>query len=226
MPFKDFREFIDKLEQEGEAQRIDEEVDWNLEAGAMLRRATEQDFPAPLFEKIKDYPKGHRLFGGSLANYRRIAIAIDKSADTPQRELMEEYLQRKKRTIKPVLVKEAPCKENIFKEDEVDLLGLPVPFLHEGDGGRYLGTFHLTISKDLDSDWVNWGMYRSMVHDKNTLSMWATPGSHLDSMYKQKYEPKGIPMEVPIVFNPLCPSGDCRPLTWVPRGDSHCLDTL
>ncbi len=40
MPFKDLREFINKLEKEGEAQSIEEEVDWNLEAGAMLRRDT------------------------------------------------------------------------------------------------------------------------------------------------------------------------------------------
>jgi 4-hydroxy-3-polyprenylbenzoate decarboxylase len=99
MPFKDLREFIDKLEKEGEAQTIDEEVDWNLEAGAMLRRATEQDFPAPFFQKIKDYPNGYRLFGGTFANYRRIAIAMDKGPDTSQEELMEEYLKRKKRTL-------------------------------------------------------------------------------------------------------------------------------
>jgi len=30
MPFKDLREFIAKLEEEGEAIKIEEEVDWNL----------------------------------------------------------------------------------------------------------------------------------------------------------------------------------------------------
>ena len=67
MPFKDLREFIDKLEKEGEAQRIEEEVDWNLEAGAMVRRAGEQGLPAPFFQKIKDYPDAHKIFGGVLA---------------------------------------------------------------------------------------------------------------------------------------------------------------
>ena len=37
MPYKDIREFIAKLEKLGEAQRIEEEVDWNLEAGARVR---------------------------------------------------------------------------------------------------------------------------------------------------------------------------------------------
>jgi predicted TIM-barrel fold metal-dependent hydrolase len=48
-----------------------------------------------LFQKIKDYPNGYRLFGGSLANYRRISIAMDKSPDTSQQELMEEKIPNK-----------------------------------------------------------------------------------------------------------------------------------
>ncbi len=73
MPFKDVREFIAKLEEEGEALRIEEEVDWNLEAGAILRRSAEAGLPAPFFQKIKDYPAGYRLFGNGAANFRRMA---------------------------------------------------------------------------------------------------------------------------------------------------------
>ena len=31
MPFKDLREFIARLEEEGEAIKIEEEIDWNLD---------------------------------------------------------------------------------------------------------------------------------------------------------------------------------------------------
>lgn len=48
MPFKDLREFIAKLEREGEALRVEEEIDWDLEAGAMIRRSKEMGLPAPL----------------------------------------------------------------------------------------------------------------------------------------------------------------------------------
>ena len=61
MPFKDVREFIARLEKVGEAQRIGEEVDWNLEAGAMVRRASETGLPAPFFQKIKDYSDDYRV---------------------------------------------------------------------------------------------------------------------------------------------------------------------
>src|SRR4030042_5913607 len=113
MPFKDLREFIAKLEKEGEAFRIEEEVDWDLEAGAILRRSCEACLPAPFFQKMKGYPTGYRLFGGVASNYRRIAIAWDMEPDTPPKEIMEEFLRRKEKPINPKLAKEAPCKENI-----------------------------------------------------------------------------------------------------------------
>ncbi len=200
MPFKDFREFIGKLEKEGEAQPIEEELDWNLEIGAMIRRSNEAGLPAPFFQRVKDYPNGYRVFGTPLAKFRRIAIAMDMDPSTTQRELMEEYLRRKQQAIKPVLVNDGPCKENVHLGDDVDLLEFPVPMVHEGDGGRYMGTFHLTISKDLDSEWVNWGMYRLMLHNKNTLGIKAIPHAHLGLMYYLGYEPRNKPMEVAIAI--------------------------
>jgi 4-hydroxy-3-polyprenylbenzoate decarboxylase len=134
MPFKDLREFIAKLEEVGEAQRIEEEVDWDLEAGAMLRRCHELGLPAPLFQKIKGYPDGYKLFGGPLSKFKRIAIAMDLDPNTPYKELMEEYLIRKRQVIKPVLVNNGPCKENVHVGDDVDLLEFPVPMMHDGDG--------------------------------------------------------------------------------------------
>ncbi len=113
MPFRDIREFIAKLEKEGEAERIEEEVDWNLEAGAMIRRSNEMGLPAPFIQKVKDYPEGHRLFGEALGNHRRVAIAMDVDSNTPARELIEEYLKRKQKAIKPRIVNGGPCKENI-----------------------------------------------------------------------------------------------------------------
>ena len=120
MPFKDIREFIRKLESEGEALRIEEEVDWNLEAGAMIRRSAEMGFPAPFFQKVKDYPQGYRLFGEALGNHRRIAMAINLEPDTPVSELMEAYAKRKQQKIEPITVTEGPCKENIYMGDEVE----------------------------------------------------------------------------------------------------------
>lgn len=216
MPFKDVREFIAKLEELGEAQRIEEEVDWNLEVGAMLRRATEEGLPAPFFQKIKGYPDGYRIFGGGWAGFRRIAISLGMDPNTHPRELMEEFLLKREKPIKPVLVKEGPCKENVHIGDEVDLLEFPVPLIHDGDGGRYIGTWHATITKDLNTGWVNWGMYRHMLHDKTSCAVLSDPYKHLGQMFGKSYEPENKPMEVAIAIGMEPVSSFCAasPLPW------------
>lgn len=201
MAFKDLREYIAKLEKEKEAVRIEEEVDWNLEAGAILRRSCEKGLPAPFFQKIKGYPEGYRLFGNAAANFRRMAIMMELKPDTHPKVLIEEYLRRRSQRIKPVLVKDASCKENIHIGNDVDLLEFPVPMLHEGDGGRYIGTWHVTISKDIEGSWVNWGMYRHMLQTKNAIGiLQASLGKHLWMMYSQGYLPKKKTMEVAVAI--------------------------
>ena len=86
------REFINALEAAGEAKTIKKEVDWNMEAGAMIRLANEKGLPAPFFKKIKGYPDGYGLFGEVLNNHRKIAIAMDLDQDTPPKILIDEYL--------------------------------------------------------------------------------------------------------------------------------------
>ena len=199
MAFKDIREFISKLEVEREVQRMEEEVDWNLEVGAITRWSNEARLPAPFFQKIKGYPSGYRIFGEPLSNHRRIAIAMGIDPNTPAKELIQEYLKRKQRPIKPVLVSDGPCKENIRLGGDVNLFEFPVPFMHQGDGGRYIGTWHITVCKDLDSDWVNWGMYRHMVHNKNTLGLLAGPPTHARRILKN-WEDRGRPMEIAIAI--------------------------
>ncbi|HUL20024.1 MAG TPA: UbiD family decarboxylase [Thermodesulfobacteriota bacterium] len=217
MPFKDLRGFLARLEKEGELKRIEEEVDWNLEAGAMTRRALEENLPAPFFQKIKGCPKGYQMVSCLLTNHKRIAIAMDMAPDTPARELIEQYLRRKDKPIKPVRVKEAPCKENVLKGDKANLLKFPVPMLHEGDGGRYLGTWHITISKGLGGDWINWGMYRHMLHDRKSFGILAPPPKHFASMMGKI---PNRPMEVAVAIGTEPISSFCA-ATPMPYGVSE-----
>lgn len=206
MPFNDNRQFIAALEKTGDAVRIKEEVDWEEEAGAIARRACEMGAPAPFFEKIKDYPPGYRLFGCPLASHRRLAVALGLPPETPTRTLYAEYQKRIQHPIKPVVVKDGPCKENILTGDDIDLYRFPVPLIHEGDGNRFIGSWHLSITKDPDSDWTNWGVYRVGVHTKNYfVGAWhgATDGGRI---LFGKYVPKKKPMPVAVAIgaDPLC----------------------
>ena len=206
MAYQDLREYLAKLEEEGEVQHIQEEVDWDMELGAIIRRVYDLRAPAPLFENIKGYPKGYRVFGAPAGfsrpgrEYARIALAMGMRPDASLTELIEEYIRRRKNPIKPIIVSNGPCKENILLGDQVDLLKFPVPILHQGDGGRYIGTWHLTATRDPDSGWTNWGMYRLMVHDAKSMGGLISPSQHIGMMYYQKYEARNEPMPFAVVF--------------------------
>ena len=58
MSFVDMREWIARLDKEGELRRITAEVDWDRELGAISRRVLEKKGPALLFERIKGYETG------------------------------------------------------------------------------------------------------------------------------------------------------------------------
>jgi UbiD family decarboxylase len=127
MPFNDIREFIAKCEELGDAVQVKQEVDWNLEAGAITRRCCEQSGPAPLFQKVKDYPNGYRIWGAPLATFRRLAIAMDLDPDASFRQIMDAYIQGSAQPVKPRVVKEGPCKQNMMIGDDVDLYKFRLP---------------------------------------------------------------------------------------------------
>jgi 4-hydroxy-3-polyprenylbenzoate decarboxylase len=219
MLFRDLREFLGALEKTGDLVTVREEVDWNLEASAIIRRLNEQKGPVPLFEKIKDYPQGYRLCGDHLATFRRLAIALGMSPEAGYKEILEVYTQRSEERIKPRVVSTGPCKEEITTGGDVDLFHLPAPMVHGTDGGRYLGTLNLGIFKDPDSDWVNWGIYRFMIHDRNSVGILIIPSQHSGLIYS-KYEAKGesMPYAACIGVEPLVNVGATAGL---PVGDSE-----
>jgi UbiD family decarboxylase len=55
MPYKDLREFINRLRSEKELAEISAEVDWRYEIGGIVRKNLDLKGPALLFKKIKGY---------------------------------------------------------------------------------------------------------------------------------------------------------------------------
>src|SRR5262249_14968937 len=73
----------------------------------------------------------------------------------------------------------------------------PAPKWHADDGGNYIGTECLVIAKDPDSDWVNIGTYRVMVHDEKTLGVFIESGKHGD-IIRRKWWARGKPCPMAI----------------------------
>lgn len=199
MAFNDLRGYIAKLEETGDVVKVEKEVDWNLEASAITRRCSEIDAPAQFFQKIKDYPENYRVFGDPHGTLRRLAIAMEMAPDSSYGEILEEYGNRVKNPIKPIVVENGPCKENVHTGEEVNLYEFPALMQHMGDAGRYISTWHLVALKDPDSGWVNWGMYRQMIHDKKTLGG-VISSFHHGGVILRKYEERNKKLEFAIVL--------------------------
>lgn len=204
MAYADLREFMTALEAAGELVAIDKEMDWRLEVGALTRRTYEVGAPALHFRKIKGYPKGYTILGapagrGSRGIWSKLAVALELDPEIPYQKLREEFVRRITSPIKPYQVSTGPCKENILTGNKVNLFQFPAPYLHDGDGGRYIGTWGCTISKDLETEWLNWGCYRQMIHKKDCLGGPISPTNHLGSMY-EKYKRRGTAMPFAIAL--------------------------
>ncbi len=60
---RSLREYVEALRSIGELQEIDQQVDWNLEIGAITRRVYETGGPAVLFNRIEGIEPGFRVLG-------------------------------------------------------------------------------------------------------------------------------------------------------------------
>ena len=174
MHYRDLRGWLEGVDSFGEL-RVIEGADWNQEIGAVAEVAAQSDPPpAVLFDKIKDYPAGRRVLTGihnptlkrqCLTNHLPLDYSRDQFIDAWKKRLDHPKL------LPPRVVDSGPLMENVFEGKDIDLLSLPAPHWHEGDGGRYMGSLDITISRDLDEGWINLGCYRVMIHDRDTLAL-------------------------------------------------------
>jgi UbiD family decarboxylase len=190
----DLRAFIDLLERHGRLRRIEHSVDWRFELGKITR-----DHHGPiLFENIKDYP-GARVFTNGLSEIENIALALGLDSRTGQREIVAEARRRLEHPFKPILVETGPVTENVTSSDAVNLPALPIPHWHEQDAGRYVGTWHINVTKDPETEQRNVGVYRMQLLGPRQATVSASPKSHL-SRHVAKAEKMGQPLEMAVAI--------------------------
>lgn len=206
MAYASLREFLQALEEAGELIQVDEEVDWYLEVGAFARRMADVSGGALLFTNVKDYGPGHRLFVNSVGTKRRFAIALGLPPETTEAEVIEAFAQRIKRGMPPKEVATGPCKEHIRHGEAVDVLAFPAPHWNEKDGGRYIGTWNSIVFRDPDSDWVNVGLYRNVVHTRNEVGILPLPAKHFVRVMKKYHDAgRAMPIAIAMGAEPILP---------------------
>lgn len=200
MAIKDLREWIEKVEQLGELQRVDG-ANWEEEIGVITDLyQRKMGLPALLFDNVPGYPQGYRVLSNVCTSLKRVALSFGLSPNISEIDLVQawrDYLKDFK-LIPPQVTASGTIMENVTRGDDVDLMKFPTPKWHELDGGRFIGTGCMVVMKDPDSDWVNFGAYRVQVYDRNTASVMISKGKQ-GHIIMQKYFDRGQPCPVAVV---------------------------
>lgn len=188
------RGLIETLSCAGRLVRVSEQTHWRFDLGSITR---ESKTPL-LFENIADYP-GRRVFTNGLRTIEVIGLALGMELGTSRADLIAEFRQRVARPVSPRVVETGPVLENILQDGAVNLLTLPVPQWNENDCGRYLGTWHINVTKDPETGRRNVGVYRMQLLGPNQATVSTAPESHL-AQHFAKAEKAGhaLPMAVAI----------------------------
>jgi len=190
----DLRAFVDALDRAGRLLHVKETVDWKLGIGRWSRARHKP----LLFERIKGYPR-QRLFTNGLADPACLRMALGISGAIRWAELIEEARYRIKTPVQTKIVRTGPVLENVIPASMLDLLQFPVPQWSASDAGRYLGTWHLNISKDPETGQRNAGVYRMQLLGAKRATISAAPNSDL-ARHVAHAEEKGIELPVAVVI--------------------------
>jgi len=196
----DLRAFISELRESGDLRELIG-ADWNLEIGAITEILGEQEGPALLFDEIKGYPKGYRVFANVFRTHARAAAVLGLPTELSGVALLNAWRQRL-RTMSPITpetVADGPVFENRIEEADVSLARFPAPVWHEHDGGRYLGTGCGVITRDPDTGAVNIGTYRCMIQGPDRISVKMNKGKH-GRLAMEGYHARGESCPIAISF--------------------------
>ncbi len=198
--YKDLREWITAVDEMGELRRI-EGADWNLEIGALseLARRESKRKPALLFDQIPGYPKGYRVLSNPMKTLSQVAFTLNTPVGEKNLDMVRTLRQKLRdlRFLPPRHVDSGPVMENLCQRKDIDLFKFPVPKWHELDGGRYIGTACVVITRDPETGWVNLGTYRVMIHSQDSLGISISPGKDARIQMEKAFR-AGQPFEVAI----------------------------
>ncbi len=212
MRYGDLREWLGIVDGMGELKRLSG-AHWNLEIGAITEvvHHTEPS-PAILFDSIPDHAPGLSILVNAVHSRNRLALTMGLPAGLSDLEIIA-HLRQKIAALKPIppkFVQRGSIYDNVLTGSSIDITKFPAPKWHGHDGGRYIGTGCIVITRDPDGEWVNLGTYRVMVHGPDTLGLYISPGKH-GRIHRDKAFARGAPLKVAIVLGnePLLFFGSC-----------------
>jgi 4-hydroxy-3-polyprenylbenzoate decarboxylase len=230
MPYRSLRDFIDRLEKDGQLVRVREPVSPYLEMTEIQTRLLAEGGPAVLFENVVG-PDGKRSPMPVLVNLfgtvGRVAMGMERRPDQ-LRELGETLAFLKQpeppggwrealdmlpmvktvMTMRPKSVSSAPCQEIVWTGNDIDLAKLPIQTCWPGEPAPLI-TWPLVVTQGPNpagdkADNFNLGIYRMQVTGRNTTLMrWLKHrgGAQHHARWK-KVRPEPLPAAVVIGADP------------------------
>ncbi|HEY2891502.1 MAG TPA: UbiD family decarboxylase [Dongiaceae bacterium] len=230
MPYRSLRDFIDRLEKDGQLVRVREAVSPHLEMTEIQTRLLAEGGPAVLFENVVG-PDGKRSPMPVLVNLfgtvGRVAMGMERRPDQ-LRELGETLAFLKQpeppggwrealdmlpmvktvMTMRPKTVGSAPCQEIVWTGSDIDLARLPIQTCWPGEPAPLI-TWPLVVTQGPNpggdkADNFNLGIYRMQVTGRHTTLMrWLKHrgGAQHHARWK-KVKPEPLPAAVVIGADP------------------------
>jgi len=199
--YKDLRDFITAVERLGALRHV-AAADPHHEIGGITEVAAGlPECPALLFDRIKGFAPGFRVFTNATTSPQRAALALGLDPALRPLDALKAWMaKRQTLTLQaPVMVKGGPVLENSDRGGQVDLGKLPAPFWHSKDGGPYIGTGSIVIMRDPDGGWINASIYRVQVHGQAKVTIqFDHPGRH-GAIIARKYWDRGKACPVAVV---------------------------
>ena len=186
-PFKSIRDYLNAVDHLKLGIHIEDINQDDYEATGLIYKLVEKygviNAPVVFFDKIKT--SGKSFYSASTGNlfgkWELEALALGLSVDpsSPQKNyrnalrVIENHIDENGSwpTIKPKEIpsESSPCKENILKENEIDLLDFPFLKTNPGDNGQYINTGSVILQDEELGR--NVGTYRCQIKDKKKIGI-------------------------------------------------------
>ena len=220
--YRDLREYIALVDGIGVLRRIDG-ADPRFEIGGITEVAAgSPEQPALLFDNIKGFPRGFRVFTNATTSAQRAALALGLDPGLRPLDALRAWKERRSglKMVPPVEVANAPFMTNSATAGDVDVGVFPVPTWHRKDGGPYIGSGSLVITGDPGSDWVNASVYRVQVHGPDRVTVQFDHLGRHGAIIARRYWDEGRPCPIAIA-NGQDPALFIAGFEYLPEGASE-----
>src|SRR6266481_4474409 len=189
---ENFRQFLDRLRQNGELVDLHQPVDIRH-----IATLVDQAKTALYFHKVIGYDLP--VVSGLIRTRERAIMAL--GCET-YREIEDKLQAAINQPIPPRYVKTSPTREVVLVGDDVDLYKLPIPMSSIYDGGPMI-TAGVVIARDPELG-INSGIYRFIVKEKSLTGIDIVTPNNMRLFAQRAFERKEpLPISISIGTHPI-----------------------